>query len=806
MVRRWTLLWGVLAGLIPASTFSLGLGDIVVRSDLNQPLSAEIPLLSARPDDVENATVRIASNEDFKRQGLDRPAFLTQLHFEALRKRDGTPYIKITSTQPIREPFVDFLLDIDWVKGRLQRRYTLLLDPPGHKVRTEIALAPRPRSQAQPAESPVYEGPVSTSVVQRGKDSYGPSGRRDTLWSIAMRLRPDSSVSVYQTMLALLRANPQAFVDKDNINSLKAGEVLRVPSVEEMAAVSHEDAFQDVRRQNRAWRESGRRIAQASAGRLASSEKSGDKLVPKGPSKAPSQAPGKAPAEAASEQMRLKLVSPSAGQPGVAGQAMPGQAPAPTEQDLSALREELAVTSQELGSKRQENEQLRARVAQLESMVGSMERMITLKGDELAQLQDRLNALDKAQPAAQTAPTPQSPAQSATQSPGEVSASAPSSAAPVTRSVKEKTGPAHAAVRLESESLLDSVLSNPLLLGTGVAAVLSLLTALWWLARKARRRDMATHMPSFEPSFEQEGFTEDQRAAPTQVTKGVQRSVAAAQRSVQEGLPSGSMPAAAATAGATAARVEPAEPQSEVPLFADLPADLGDDLLGDKTLGDNLFGDNRDFAGRPSLDDLDVAPSVAGAPASPNLEERAAQADSPITDELNLRTEDETAKLRQTGRLETLLSLGSESAPPSAAEDQTAKLPQSEHLGMDIPVSSKSAQAQTAEQSAIFEWEWPEPAGGPAAPETASANDAGDLSDFTVSLGPEQQPEAMAGLWNEPSEPAAQNAAVPSALSSGRWPRKRLLKARLPRRPSSIWPRSTSIWACSRMRAPCFRK
>lgn len=128
--KRLLALALALTGVFPSLTYALGLGDIEVYSALNQPLVAEIDLTSVRPGEVDDMVVELADEEAFSRSGLERPFHLTRLRFEVATKDDGSEYIKVTTDDPVREPFLNFLVDVDWPRGRLMREYTILLDPP----------------------------------------------------------------------------------------------------------------------------------------------------------------------------------------------------------------------------------------------------------------------------------------------------------------------------------------------------------------------------------------------------------------------------------------------------------------------------------------------------------------------------------------------------------------------------------------------------------------------------------------------------------------------------------------------------
>ena len=136
MFKRLAFVLAVLMCWVPVQVFALGLGNIEMRSALNQALDARIELLRARAGELKDLSITLASADTFKRAGMDRPAFLTQLRFEVITNPSGAPYIQVKSAQPITEPFLNFLIEVNWPNGRLLREFTVLVDPP---VMTERA-------------------------------------------------------------------------------------------------------------------------------------------------------------------------------------------------------------------------------------------------------------------------------------------------------------------------------------------------------------------------------------------------------------------------------------------------------------------------------------------------------------------------------------------------------------------------------------------------------------------------------------------------------------------------------------------
>jgi len=266
----------VLGVLAAGQAAALGLGEIELDSALNEPLRAEIRLISATAEELENLTIQIASTETFTRYGLDRPAYLSSVNFRVVPSgRAAGNVVRVTSSEPITEPFLTFLVEANWASGRLLREYTVLLDPatfaPPAEQMTDAVQAPstsqaadsgqinRPApSQTQaPAPTPVVtESPatVQSAPADNNFDTT-PGGnydvtRGDTLWGIANRYTADG-LTVNQTMLAIFEANPQAF--EGNINALSAGASLRIPSADEIFRITRTDALAEVQRQNSDW-------------------------------------------------------------------------------------------------------------------------------------------------------------------------------------------------------------------------------------------------------------------------------------------------------------------------------------------------------------------------------------------------------------------------------------------------------------------------------------------------------------------------------------------------------------------------
>jgi len=368
-VRKLATALAVSIALSSGLAHALSLGEIEMRSALNQPMSAEIQLSSVRPGELENMIVKLASPEAFARAGIDRTDVLSDLQFSV---NEVNQTIVISSQRPVVEPFLNFLLEIDWPSGRMVREYTVLLDPPvflspstsarsetgadtpaivqrgdtslvtpapiqrgqnvpdGEAVALdslpvgEVAIveddatfqqareagaaarantgssltgetigtnggeavsltdlgAPNPQARAEFNENQLPEvelfgsgSEASNGAVANSSATTEPSNavsldgvgssdlantsitvqRGDTLGVIAQRVTP-GGVSPQQMMLALLAANESAFIN-GNINLVKAGAILRIPTAGEASGISQAQALASINDQNRLWQE-----------------------------------------------------------------------------------------------------------------------------------------------------------------------------------------------------------------------------------------------------------------------------------------------------------------------------------------------------------------------------------------------------------------------------------------------------------------------------------------------------------------------------------------------------------------------
>jgi FimV-like protein len=251
---RLFLLCLVLIGSVDAVT----LGQARVESFLNQPLRATIPLMGLADGQHRDLRLRLANQDDFERLGIAYEEGLADLQFAVVRD-SGEWVVRVTTRGPVREPFLDFPLQLSWSGGRLVRQYSLLLDPVSRPapIRDATVAEPAPVVRPAPAATGTQAGHGGTDAapgapVEIARDTVQVA-RGDTLWLIAERVKP-AGITTRQMAMALLRANPEAFID-GNLNRLRAGADLQIPPlglVQQLDASAARNAFSaEIRR----WRQ-----------------------------------------------------------------------------------------------------------------------------------------------------------------------------------------------------------------------------------------------------------------------------------------------------------------------------------------------------------------------------------------------------------------------------------------------------------------------------------------------------------------------------------------------------------------------
>ena len=224
--------------LLAGNAGAVGLGQLRPDSAINQPLSVRIQLIDLGSTPLEEVEIAVAAGENFERLGVDFAPNFPQIDIVTGVDADGA-YARLTSSSPVRAAYLEIVLDTRWPSGRVLSQHTVLLDPPVFAENEQTA-TPDVAANSEPAAESTASAVTPVTVS---------TDRSSTLYSIAMAARPNQGVTVQQTMLAIQRLNPRSF-GGGNINRLYAGEILRLPTAEQISALSAAEALEAVRRQN----------------------------------------------------------------------------------------------------------------------------------------------------------------------------------------------------------------------------------------------------------------------------------------------------------------------------------------------------------------------------------------------------------------------------------------------------------------------------------------------------------------------------------------------------------------------------
>jgi pilus assembly protein FimV len=381
------------------------LGEIHLDSALNEPLAANIEIVGATENDLKGITASIANRETFERFGVERPEFLSTVAFKISRDSRGRAVLAIRSTDACTELVVSMLVDLRWGGGELIRQYTLLIDPPGFPSPTHVAEAVvAPASYTAPiieAPKPAVAAvpPSETASTAAGEPAARKTvtvGAKATLRGVAWRVGARSDADLNRMMMAIFRANPNAF--EGNINRLRLGAVLTIPSATEASALSVADANHEVRAQMQGWHPS-----------------------------TPAAGPTKSVVPAAADAVPSGVPSPPAA--GSAESAAIAAAPA----DAASARRTAAEAAAPAGTA------LDHRVQQLETGLGELRQQLDSEHDALH------DALVRAQAQA-VIPAEKAPAAVRTQARPTVAAKAPAVVAPSRATEGRRIGSIIAAV------------------------------------------------------------------------------------------------------------------------------------------------------------------------------------------------------------------------------------------------------------------------------------------------------------------------------------------------------------------------
>jgi pilus assembly protein FimV len=398
MIRKLWLGISALALLMPGVASALGIGSYQLHSYLNQPLSMDITLNGAEDLASSDIIVSLATQQEFDNAGVNFASDLSGISFKVTLDGNGGGVIHVSTKDPVNEPYMDFLVQILWPTGRILREYTILLDPPSYtSTNAPVVMAPatsnttQPQNQApatQPAQVTTQPTPVT---VNAGSTSTNESAttqaaaqqvstaetytvrKGDTLWQIASHYRAGPSVSVQQMIMAIEKANPDAFYVKGNANFVNAGAVLRIPSETTVRQYDTRSAMDKLASQNRHWRAilTARGIPVPSGNQI----NGGSNQVERQPEGGAGTAHGE-----------VKLLA-ATGKGGSAEGAASG-----SEQ---ALSHQLAIKAENVDRLTQENQDLSSRITDLKQQINTSDKLLKLRNDQIAAMQAKLRELQK---------------------------------------------------------------------------------------------------------------------------------------------------------------------------------------------------------------------------------------------------------------------------------------------------------------------------------------------------------------------------------------------------------------------------
>lgn len=462
---------------LPFSAQSAGLGKLTVISGLGEPLRAEIDLVSTTPEELSSLSAAIAPQEAYAVQGIERTSIHGAIQIEVVKKPDGSAMLKLATRQPVDDPFLDMLIQVDWATGRLLREYTVLLDPPGYQdaqtsnivtAPAEIAPVPAPvaiKPPATPAE-PMVSAPVPAEISE--EEYTTKSG--DTLSKIAKDMQIEG-YSLDQMLVAIYRANSQAFTG-ENMHRLKVGQIIKAPTSEELSAVNQKEAAKEVRVQTSDWNAYRNKLAGIVAEAEPAAEDAGDQAA-SGKLRAATE--DKAAPQAAGPRDVVKL-SKSEAQSAANGA------------DAKALQDKLSAMQEENVARQKSVDEANERVVMLEKQIADLQELLTIKDKTLAGLQDQAAAV---------------PDSTAAATPAEIDAVAKPEVAPAettppvateTPKVEEpkpvaKKRPVALPEPIEEPGLIDRLVNNAPVIGIAAGALV-LLAGGWLFIRNRRKRNL----------------------------------------------------------------------------------------------------------------------------------------------------------------------------------------------------------------------------------------------------------------------------------------------------------------------------
>ena len=490
--------------MLPISVFAAGLGKLNVQSGIGEPLKADIELISVSPEELASITAAIASEEAYAAQGIERPASHSDIKVIVAKNASGAPILKLNSAQPISEPFLDMLLQVDWNSGRLLREYTVLLDPPGYTGESDSSAQTSSTTQAPMVQSdkmvdagvvasdapvstkksgrknrkvkPVADAEASTAGTEATGEEYV-TQKGDTLGQIARAMKPEG-VSLEQMLVGLYQANPGAFIG-ENMNRLNVGKIIRPPSADELNALSRKEASQEIKIQTENWNAYRNKLAGIVA----------------------DAAPDDAEASPQSTSGKIKTAAEDKSMPASTGPKDVVKLSSGDSAESKSLQAKVAALQEEVTAREKGLKEAQDRTAALEKQIADMQKLLALKSNAMTEMQKQA-AAEVAKPV-EAAPVPAKPAEVKSVEPAKSVEAVPEVVKPAevvpepAKTVEAAPADTKPAIKpapapVEQPSFLAGMMEglDPMLLG-GAGGLLALLGGGWMFLRNKRKKNLA---------------------------------------------------------------------------------------------------------------------------------------------------------------------------------------------------------------------------------------------------------------------------------------------------------------------------
>ncbi|KTD59241.1 FimV/HubP family polar landmark protein [Legionella shakespearei] len=390
---------------MPMSLYALGLGEMTVKSSLNQPFLAEIELIDVRSTPIPGIKVGIADPENFEQIGMDRAAVLSLLNFKIEKNEKGKFVIKVQSVERMTEPYMELVVDLTWPTGQLYKAYTVLLDPPGYQLTTTIAQSStthykkvnhysnEPGVIDKAIVSTVEHNPVTKNDGKK-KTTYGPTITNENVWQIAQRYKT-SAVILPQVVLAIVGANPEAFKD-GNLNGLKVGVRLNIPSTEEIMQVPADLATEEAMAHDKAWNEKTAINHVLNPPYMTGQSNNTPPAQPVPQNNDVSSIPKLTMQSAVSDHIHQQLISTNAAVPVTTGTQpqIQNQKPQNSEQD-ARMKAELSITAAAVESVRESNALLMEQLRLLQEQNKTLQQQLIKRDKDLEAMRHQMEVLMK---------------------------------------------------------------------------------------------------------------------------------------------------------------------------------------------------------------------------------------------------------------------------------------------------------------------------------------------------------------------------------------------------------------------------